>query len=381
MGTYTSPHLEDSCERIQVDGTPIAHGELVDLVARMKPVVESLPQPATFFEWTTALAFLYFVDRGCGAMVIEVGLGGRLDSTNVVDPLVSVITSLSMDHMAVLGDTLEKIAAEKGGIIKPGRPVVSAPQRPEAEGVLAAIAAQRGSPLTVVGRDVLFRALAYDLSGQDCLVWRAEEQPLVDEFLATGRLGAGPLRLRVPLLGGHQAQNAATAAAALAEAVRQGLRVAPEALAQGFAEVRWPGRFEILQNDPLLIIDSAHNRDSARRLRETLDDYLPGKPVTLLFGASADKDIPGIFAELLPRVSRVVTTQSVHPRAALASELAELAQGMGCPARAVMPLEDALAAALEASWEDGSAVLAAGSLFIAGAVRSVWGQSAGPGRA
>jgi dihydrofolate synthase/folylpolyglutamate synthase len=380
VGTYTSPHLEDFCERIQVDGTPIAHGELVDLVARMKPVVESLPQPATFFEWTTALAFLYFVERGCGATVIEVGLGGRLDSTNVVDPLVSVITSLSMDHMAVLGDTLEKIAAEKGGIIKPGRPVVSAPQRPEAEGVLAAIAAKRGSPLTVVGRDVLFSALAHDLSGQDCLVWRAAEQPLVDEFLATGRLGAGPLRLRLPLLGGHQAQNAATAAAALAEAVRQGLRVPPEALAQGFAEVHWPGRFEILQNDPLLIIDSAHNRDSARRLRETLDDYLPGKSVTLLFGASADKDIPGIFAELLPRISRVVTTQSVHPRAALASELADLAQGMGCPARAVMPLEDALTAALEASREDGSAVLAAGSLFIAGAVRSVWGQSAGPGR-
>jgi dihydrofolate synthase/folylpolyglutamate synthase len=375
VGFYTSPHLEDFCERIQVDGRPISHPELVALVARLKPVVESLSQPATFFEWTTALAFQYFAQRGCTAMVIEVGLGGRLDSTNVVDPLVSVITSLSLDHMAVLGDTLEKIAFEKAGIIKPGRPVISAPQSEEAARVLARIAAERGCPLCVVGQDVYYTSLAHDLDGQDCLIWRPEEQPIVDAFLETGRLAPGPLRLHIPLLGSHQAQNATVAAAALAEAARQGLPLSPGALETGFARVRWPGRFEILQREPLLVIDSAHNRDSGRRLRQTLDDYLPGRPVTLLFGASADKDIPGIFAELLPRVSRVFATQSIHPRAALADDLAALAHRFGCPARAVLPLEDALAAAMESSSADGSVVLAAGSLFIAGAVRSVWSHT------
>jgi dihydrofolate synthase/folylpolyglutamate synthase len=374
VGFYTSPHLEDFCERIQVNGIPIAHHELVALIAQLKPVVESLSQPATFFEWTTALAFQYFVQRGCTAMVIEVGLGGRLDSTNVVDPLVSVITSLSLDHMAVLGDTLEKIAGEKAGIIKPGRPVVSAPQSEEAARVLESVAAQRGCALRMVGRDIFYTSLAHDLDGQDCLIWKAEEQPVVDAFLETGRLGPGPLRLRIPLLGSHQTQNAAVAAAALEEAARQGLPLSPDALQTGFARVRWPGRFEILQREPLLVIDSAHNRDSGRRLRQTLDDYLPGRPVTLLFGASADKDIPGMFAELLPRVSRVFATQSIHPRAALAADLAALAHQFGCPARAILPLEDALTAALESSRADGSVVLAAGSLFIAGAVRSVWAQ-------
>jgi dihydrofolate synthase/folylpolyglutamate synthase len=378
VGFYTSPHLEDFCERIQIDGRPISHQELVALVAQLKPVVESLSQPATFFEWTTALAFQYFAQHGCTAMVIEVGLGGRLDSTNVVDPLVSVITSLSLDHMAVLGDTLEKIAAEKGGIIKAGKPVVSAPQSEEAARVLARIAAERGCLLSLVGQDIFYTSLAHDLDGQDCLIWRADEQPIVDAFLETGQLAAGPLRLHIPLLGSHQAQNAAVAAATLAEAQRQGLALSPDAVQTGLARVRWPGRFEILQREPLLIIDSAHNRDSGRRLRQTLDDYLPGRPVTLLFGASADKDIPGMFTELLPRVSRLFTTQSIHPRAALAGDLAALAHRFGCPARAILPLEDALAAALESSRADGSVVLAAGSLFIAGAVRSVWSQTMRP---
>jgi dihydrofolate synthase/folylpolyglutamate synthase len=187
---------------------------------------------------------------------------------------------------------------------------------------------------------------------------------------------AGPLRLSIPLLGSHQTQNAATAAAALIVAAQEGLAISPEAMCAGMARVRWPGRFEILQREPFLVIDSAHNRDSARCLRQTLDDYLPGRPVTLLFGASADKDITGMFTELLPRIRRVVATQSIHPRAATAQDLAALANRFGCQdARAVLPLEDALETALEYSRQDGSVVLAAGSLFVAGAVRSIWAKS------
>jgi dihydrofolate synthase / folylpolyglutamate synthase len=376
VGVYTSPHLEDFCERIQVDGKPILPAELVAMVKQLKPTVESLHQPATFFEWTTALAFQYFAQRRCTAMVIEVGLGGRLDSTNVVDPLVSVITSLSMDHMAVLGDTLEKIAWEKAGIIKPGRPVVSAPQQQDAADVILSVAKERVCSLTQVGKDVLYRMLEHDLDGQDCLVWQTNEQLLVDNYFEGGELMPGPLRLRIPLLGSHQAQNAATTAAALIVADQEGLVVSPDAMRVGMARVRWPGRFEILQREPFLVIDSAHNRDSARCLRQTLDDYFPGRPVTLLFGASADKDIAGMFTELLPRIRRVVATQSIHPRAAAVEDLIALANRFGCPdSRAILPLEDALSAVLEFGRTDGSIVLAAGSLFVAGAVRSIWSKT------
>ena len=202
VGFYTSPHLEDFCERIQVDGRPISHPDLVALVARLKPVVELLPQPATFFEMDHRPRLSIFrPTRRAPPWSSKWGWAGAWTSTNVVDPLVSVITSLSLDHMAVLGDTLEKIAFEKAGIIKPGRPVISAPQSEEAARVLVRIAAERGCPLVLVGQDVFYTSLAHDLDGQDCLVWRAEEQPLVDAFLETGRLAPGPLRLHIPLLG------------------------------------------------------------------------------------------------------------------------------------------------------------------------------------
>jgi dihydrofolate synthase/folylpolyglutamate synthase len=376
VGFYTSPHLEEFRERIQVNGQPIGESELVELVDRLKSVSGRLAQQPTFFELTTAMAFMYFACRKTDVMVLEVGLGGRLDSTNVVAPLVSVITSLSMDHMAVLGDTIDKIAFEKAGIIKPGRPVVVSPQVDEARHVIDQIALERGSPLTWVGKDIFFASMDHDLDGQTCLIWHAEEQPLVDQYLESGHMPVdGPDLYRIPLLGSHQAQNAATAWAALQVAGREGLAITREALLKGFANVYWPGRFEILQQEPMLVIDSAHNRDSARRLRQTLDDYLPGKPVVLLFGVSADKDIEGIFDELLPRVIKVITTQSIHPRAADPQALAGMCRRFGRRAQPVVPLESALQVALDIARQEGAVVLAAGSLFIAGAVRSVWRES------
>jgi dihydrofolate synthase/folylpolyglutamate synthase len=243
----------------------------------------------------------------------------------VVDPLVSVITTLSYDHMAVLGDTLAKIAGEKAGIIKPGWAVVSAPQKDEALRVIQETAAECGAPL----------------------------------------------RLRVPLLGRHQVENAATAYAALEAAREQGLQIEDEAICRGFSQVVWPGRFELLRREPPVLVDSAHNADSALKLRLALEDYFPGRPVVLLFGASEDKDIRGMLEALLPRVQRVIATQAVHPRAMSAEQIVSLVHEYGCPAQAVVPMGQALLYALEAAREE-AVVVAAGSLFVAAAAREAW---------
>ncbi len=371
VGFYTSPHLQDFNERIQVDGTYISHGELVEVVETLKPYVARIERLTTF-EITTAAAFLYFKQQNVNAAVIEVGLGGRLDATNVVDPLVAVITSLSMDHMAVLGDTLAKIAFEKAGIIKPGRPVVLSPQKDEARQVVERVAQERHARLIQVGKDFLFAPLSHTLERQTLAVWPAQDQALADEFKASGgRTTWQPTRLTIPLLGYHQVENAAAAYAALQVARQEGLAVPEAAIVAGFNKVSWPARFEFLCRLPILVVDSAHNRDSALKLRLALDDYLPGMPVILLFGASEDKDVAGMFAELLPHVRQLITTQSIHPRAMDANKLVELAQPFGKPAQAVVPVELALETALQLAGQE-AAVVAAGSLFVAAAVREAW---------
>ncbi len=376
-GLYTSPHLQEYTERIQVNGQEILPGEFVALIEEMKPHVAAI-EHLTTFEITTALGFLYFARQHVNAAVIEVGLGGRLDATNVVSPLVSVISSISYDHTAVLGNTLAQIAAEKSGIIKPGRPVVISPQKDEARITIEKIAAERGAPVTQVGRDLLYAPWSHSLESQTILLWDADQQPLVDAYIESGGQTPAPLRLTLPLLGYHQIENAATAYAALEVARREGLKISDEAVQQGFSSVKWPGRFEVLRYTPPVIVDSAHNRDSALKLRLTIEDYLPGVPVILVYGASEDKDIHGMFAELLPRVRRVITTQSIHPRAADAHQLAELAHQFGCPAQAVLPVEDALARALELAGSD-AAVLVTGSLFVAAAARQAWQILRDPG--
>ena len=377
VGIYTSPHMLEFTERIRVGDVDISKGDFVDLVEEFKPVIARLEQPPTFFEITTSMAFLYFARQKVDAAVIEVGLGGRLDSTNVVSPLVSVITSLSMDHMAVLGDSLAKIAFEKAGIIKKGRPVVLSPQRDEAARVIREAASERGSRLTQVGEDYLFSAGNHSLDGQSFLVWRKEDQERVSDYLENGGDLAGGVEMFTPLLGYHQVQNAATAYAALQVARAEGLDISEEAIRLGFQNVVWPGRFEILQKAPFLVIDSAHNRDSALRLRLALDDYLPGKEVILIFGASEDKDIQGMLEELLPRVKRVIATESIHPRAAEAAQLVAISHRYGRPARAALPVEKALELALETAQKEDAAVVAAGSLFIAAAVKTAWQERVG----
>jgi dihydrofolate synthase/folylpolyglutamate synthase len=370
-GFYTSPHLSDYCERIQVDGIQITHVELVTLVEELKPHVAVIDRLTTF-ELTTAMAFLLFSHRKVDAAVIEVGLGGRLDATNVLTPLVSVITSLSYDHMNVLGDTLELIAAEKAGIIKPGHPVVLAPQKESARKVVERIAAERDSEFVLVGDDYHFAAGSHSLDGQTLLVWSKGEQEQANEYIESGgRTAWQPVRLNIPLLGFHQVENAATAYVCLQTARNCGLTISEEAINRGFAAVNWPGRFEVLRRKPAVIVDSAHNRDSALKLRLAIEDYLPGQPVILIFGASEDKDVEGMFAELLPRVRVVIATQSIHPRAMDADLLVEMAHKHGVAARTVIPVETALEIALKLAGDE-AAIVVAGSLFVAAAIRDAW---------
>jgi dihydrofolate synthase/folylpolyglutamate synthase len=371
VGLYTSPHLTDFAERLRVNGCPIPHQELVALVDDTKTKIESIPELTTF-EITTALAFLYFHLQGVEAAVIEVGLGGRLDPTNVAIPIVSVITSISYDHTLILGDTLAQIASEKAGIIKPGVPVVVAPQKDEARKVIEQAAEQQSAPLIQVGRDYLFAPLSHSLENQTLLVWAASEQTFLDAYIESGGTQEWePTRLTIPLLGYHQVENAATAYAALRTARDQGLHLSEEEIRTGFRNASWSGRFEILQRHPAVIIDSAHNRDSALKLRLALDDYFPGQPVVLIFGASEDKDIHGMFAELLPRVSQVVATKSIHPRAVEPEKLVELAHQFGRPAVVTESVEAALEEALRLA-EKEAVVLVAGSIFVAAGIRDAW---------
>ncbi len=372
-GLYTSPHLVRLTERIRVDGAEIAESDVVDLVDEIKPKAEGIPG-LTMFELLTALGFLHFARRGVQIGVIEVGLGGRLDATNVLTPLVAVITSLSYDHMHLLGNSLSDIAREKAGIIKPGIPVVLAPQQHEAARVVEQVARERGAPLIQVGRDWLFAPGPRDLEQQSLYIWSSQEQERVDAFVeSAGAVEWMPPRYEIPLLGYHQVVNAAVAYAALHIVRERGFALDEEAVRNGFRSVSWPGRFQILSRSPAVVVDSAHNRDSALRLRIALDDYFPGQPVTLVFGALADKDIPGMLAELLPRVSRLILTQAEHPRAATVDELAELAHGYGWRVSRIVPVAEALRQAILQS-RPGEVIVAAGSLTVAGEVLASWEQ-------
>ncbi len=360
-GLYTSPHLHDFRERIQINGEMIPQDDFIAIVETFKPRVGDFPG-LTAYELQTALAFIYFARQQVDCAVVEVGMGGRLDSTNVVTPLVSVITSISYDHTFVLGDTLAEIAAEKGGIIKSGIPAVSAPQQVEALNVLRMIAQERGAAFKLVGADMGFRAGDHSLKGQKFQVW--------------DRAGGDHLNLETRLLGEHQVENAAVAYAALDQARQRGLGMPDEAIQAGFKQVRWPGRFEVFTGQvagtqPPLVFDGAHNRYSAAALMRAVADYFPGKPITLVFGASEDKDIAGMFAELLPKTERLILVSAAHPRAAKPADLAELTEGYACPVMFSEQPEQTLPAALDLAAPHGL-VLVTGSLYVVGQLRGLW---------
>ncbi len=348
VGLYTSPHLQEYGERIQINGEPVSHVELIELIELVKPAVAKIPLLTTF-EITTALAFVHFAQQKVDVAAIEVGLGGRLDATNILTPRVSVITSLSYDHTAVLGNTLTLIAGEKAGIIKPGIPVVSSPQKAESLKVLENVSAERGCELTLIGRDVRYKTGQHSLDGQEFSINQAE--------------------FSIPLLGTHQVENAVTAYAALQ---KSGFNLSDEIIAQGFAEVRWPCRFEIASREPTVIFDSAHNEDAFLRLTQTLETYFPGRKVVLILGISEDKHLTAMLNAIKPLIDRLIVTRADHPRALEPEKIVETAKQVGVEVESAAPVETALNRALEIAQNNGSIVLSAGSMFVTAEVKAAW---------
>lgn len=358
-GMFISPHLHRMTERFTVDGTPISESEFVSLFERIWPIAEKIRERGdsgmvSVFEFQTAMAFLHFADVKADAMVIEVGLGGRLDSTNVLQPVVSVITPVGFDHIAVLGDTLAKIAAEKAGIIKPGVPVVVARQEPEAAEVISETAIRLAAPLT-------------------------ESSSL--SLVSVDTNGAGPQLLKLcsahdeydiqlPLLGEHQLVNVATAVAALEVFSENTCLLSADSIARGISLVKWPGRVQLIeQGPPRLIVDGAHNHDSAVALRATVSRHLglPENPV-LILGATGGHDPVAVarsFSDLGPRV---IVTRSRHPKAVEPYDFADALKQDKITVLAVTEsTHDALETARRIADED-TVIIAAGSLFVAAEV-------------
>ncbi|HEX2914244.1 MAG TPA: folylpolyglutamate synthase/dihydrofolate synthase family protein [Chloroflexia bacterium] len=329
VGLYTQPHLHTYRERMQINGNLISREELAQLVTEMRPAIEKmLAEEAaewgaiTSYEVGTALALLYFARQEVDIAVLEIGLGGRLDAVNVVEPLVSVIASLSLDHTAILGDTIEEIAFEKAGIIKPAIPVVTVPQWPGAEQVLKQVSAERKADLSFVTPARLVEENIV-LSPQNR---RREHQKLLLQY------GPASIAVQINLLGEHQRLNAALAAAALWQQQQQpgGLPLKAERLAEGFARAAWPARMQTLQDEkgyPLIVADGAHNAESAERLREALVENYYFEKLWLLTGIYQDKDVAGILRELAsaPRLAGLIITASRNPRAIQPQKLAEIA--------------------------------------------------------
>ncbi|STO13224.1 Folylpolyglutamate synthase [[Flavobacterium] thermophilum] len=315
VGTFTSPYVEQFNERISINGEPISDQEIVELVRVIQPLADELEQTEfggpTEFEVITAMMLYYFGKQNIQDIVlIEVGLGGRLDSTNIIYPLVSVITNVSYDHMNILGDTLDQIAAEKAGIIKSGIPLVTAVNEPEAWDVIAKTAAERKAKTYRLGVD-------FTVSDRQATV-EGEQFSLVTPF-------AEYRDLRIQMPGAHQVENAAVAVMA-AELLRLGYSflIDPEHIADGLATAAWPGRFERVSDSPLIILDGAHNEAGIRSLVETVRAHYPDKRVHVLFAALTDKPLERMI-QLLDELAHTITfTTFDFPRAAAAEQLADL---------------------------------------------------------
>src|SRR5262245_6260954 len=316
-GLYTSPHLVDLTERIRVGADAIAPAEVVALTEEIRSTATARGIDLTVSEVLTVMAFVNFARAGVEVAVVEVGLGGRLDATNVVDPLAAVITTIGRDHVQWLGDSLTAIAAEKGGIIKPGRPVVLGRMTAEAAAVLRALAAERGADLVEAGRDfgIVPRRSGggdrgFDFEG---LGWRLRDLPL-------------------GLRGAYQLDNAATALAALA-IVRDRLSVSQAAVRHGLGTVHWPGRLDVVARAPLTILDGAHNEDGIAALVSELPGLLEGRALHLLFAVMRDKDWQPMVEQLAPLCASAVVTEVLAPRGAPAAAVARAFEPY-CPAHA-----------------------------------------------
>ena len=353
-GLYTSPHLITMRERFMVNGRMMSENEVADVMTRLRPQIDMVDVEAaygklTVFEILTALCFAWFAEQKCDFQVMEVGMGGRFDATNVIQPEVCLLTSISLDHTDVLGDTIAKIAGEKCGIIKFDCVVVSHPQMPEAEKVIVETCQEKGVELITIGRDVTSWSLGYNLHNQSLAV-----KGRLDEYT-----------INLPLLGQHQVDNTAAAVAALEVLIKRGFHISKDAILKGLSRVEFPGRLQVVSQKPLIVLDGGHNPGAARKLKEALRQYFKPEKSILVIGMSADKDMAGVVEELSQVFDQVIATRANNPRSASPQLLEELFTAHGKIAVASENVPQALAQARQMAGEN-DLICITGSLFVVG---------------
>lgn len=344
VGLFTSPHLVSFTERITINGVQIAEPEVVSLTKEIKAVIDALnTDTPTFFEFVTAMAFLYFKRNGIDWGVIEVGMGGRLDCTNVITPEASVITRISYDHKEFLGDTLTAIAGEKAGIIKKGVPVISSAQEQEAEDVIVKKALEQSSDLYLYGRDFNGILKKSDING------------ISFDYIAPElrEINLSSISLHSPLAGEHQLINSCvavkTAQLLLKKYTHDSIDNIFESIKSGLVNTRWRGRLEIFSHDPLIMIDGAHNPDAAEKLSNFLKSIISKYKIILVTGIMSDKDIYGILKPLLPLCSEIIFTAPNYGRAATPQLLADIAAKEGFRSKTSPTIREALKTAVQIS--------------------------------
>ena len=345
VGLYTSPYIRFFNERMCIDGEPISNEELAELTEYVRPIADSMTDKPTEFELITAIAFEFFKRHNCDVVVLEAGMGGRLDSTNIIrNPYLSVITGIALDHTAFLGDTVEKIAAEKAGIIKDGAPVLFGGTDESAAIVIDAAAKQRGSDLFRVDYSKLVNV-------------RPSLEGTVFDFGEYSDLS-------IRLLGMYQPRNAVSVITAVDILRARGLDISDESLREGLAAAVWQGRFEVICKDPLMIFDGAHNPQGISSAVESIKTYFGNKKVYLLTGVLRDKDYTAIAKDLSAVAQKAFTLTPDSPRALTAAEYAETLRSAGIESTAYETLSDALTFAMKSAKEDNAPLVCLGSLYV-----------------
>ena len=359
VGMFSSPHIHTFRERIRINGKPISKEVFVDLVEKVWPMIQEIGSRTSFgavtlFETLTAMAFVHFKESKTDFQVVEVGLGGKLDSTNVVDPMVTVITPISFDHMHILGDTLTDIATEKAGIIKKGVPVIVAPQSSEAMEVIRNVARTKDAPILEVESDFEWLLNNRDLKKQSVRI-----QTIYKTYF-----------VNLSLLGNYQIANAATAIGVVERLQSLGHGISSDAISQGLENVVWPCRMEVLQDSPILVVDGAHNPQSIRSVMASLPTYFDFNKLVVIFGTSRDKDLEEMIKEISLVCPTVVVVKSRHPRAADPDILFKNFQDYQISVSTNKSIADAIEYGLDAAGDRGL-VLVTGSLFVAAEVREI----------
>jgi dihydrofolate synthase/folylpolyglutamate synthase len=365
VGSYISPYIEEFEERIQVNNKNIPKDELAEIITEVSKAVDKVVQLGysnpTEFEIITCAGFLYYYKKSVDYAVIEVGLGGRLDSTNVINPILSIITSISLDHVAILGDNVDKIAYEKAGIIKENTPVVLFPQNLEAEKVIEKVVVERNSSLIKVpsNRSNFIESYAAEVDGNNKIVQSIEVITKKDTYKA-----------ELALLGKHQILNATVVIYACETLIELGVNIAKENILRGLKEVQWPGRLEIMGTKPTVVIDGAHNIDGISKLTESIDMYFNYNNLILILGILADKQVEDMIKTIVPKATKVIAVTPHSERAELAEDLKLEIEKYGVPCEAMENYEEAYRKALSYCNED-DLLLLSGSLYMIGDMRKI----------